>query len=944
MGPEKLVEDLREDLARGEVLVVAGTGVSIQATGGADCATWDGLILSGIAHAAGTGLLTKSAAAALRARLKKKNVEERLAVAQEVAKALGAPDGGELRRWLGESVGRLEVKDRTILDALHALGAPIATTNYDDLLTRGRAIERIPWTDGPAAHEVIRGDREGVLHFHGCFDQPESVILGVQSYQTLLASRGAQAIQQAVVADRTLLFVGCGDGLSDPNFGELLEWSASAFGKSKYRHYCLCLKKERKALQKRRPAGDRLFYVEYGDDYGDLVPFLRNLAPRKTPAALPSPGYCFGREREVEEVVRALLADRPQPLPILGGPGMGKTTIALEALHDKRVAARFRERRWFVRCDGVKTRAELAAAIARVLDLSITPDVEQSVIAALAESPAALVLDNGETPLDADSAAVEEFLSVLATIESLALVVTIRGTIRPLGIAWRATTEPKRLDDSAAAEAFVAASGKPQFLKDPDLSRLLAVLDGVPLAITLMARVAEMFDTLAPVWSRWQKKRTAMLRDGQARDRLKNLPVSYELSIGVLSDVARRLLSVLAMLPDGVAHRDLDGIFADPDDAADELRRRALVFEEGQRLRMRAPLREYVAAGYPADPAGERRAVEHYLSLAAGEGRKAGAKGGAEAVARLAPEVANVEVMFGKSAPPGDVFIIAAVYGWAELIRFAGVGSTAPIEQIAANAVADGRAKVAAASLESLGDIALMRSDYDTARARYEEAQPLYQQVGDVLGEANCTKGLGDIALGCSDHDTARAHYEEAQLLYQEVGSVLGEANCIQGLGDIALMRSDDEVARALYEEAQPLYRQVGHVLGEAGCIQSFGDIALRRSDNDTARARYKEAQLLYQRVGSALGEANCIQGLGDIATAEGALDDARSKHREALALYEQIGDRYSVGRAHRRLARLATDDASRTAHVTAAREAWRSIKRDDLVAELDAEFGPGKT
>jgi hypothetical protein len=43
---------------------------------------------------------------------------------------------------------------------------------------------------------------------------------------------------------------------------------------------------------------------------------------------------------------------------------------------------------------------------------------------------------------------------------------------------------------------------------------------------------------------------------------------------------------------------------------------------------------------------------------------------------------------------------------------------------------------------------------------------------------------------------------------------------------------------------------------------------------------------------------------------------------------------------SHRRLARLSADQ-SRKAHVDAAREAWRSIKRDDLVAELDKEFGP---
>lgn len=142
-------------------------------------------------------------------------------VAEKVSETLGAPDGGEFRRWLQKSVGTLEMRHREIIDTIHDLGVPVGTTNYDDLLTRGRGIEAVSWTDRPAAHEVIRGDRQGVLHFHGHYDDPPSVVLGVRSYQKLLESRGAQAIQQAVVASRTLLFVGCGDGLSDPNFGAM---------------------------------------------------------------------------------------------------------------------------------------------------------------------------------------------------------------------------------------------------------------------------------------------------------------------------------------------------------------------------------------------------------------------------------------------------------------------------------------------------------------------------------------------------------------------------------------------------------------------------------------------------------------------------------------------------------------------------------------------------
>ena len=106
-----------------------------------------------------------------------------------------------------------------------------------------------------------------------------------------------------------------------------------------------------------------------------------------------------------------------------------------------------------------------------------------------------------------------------------------------------------------------------------------------------------------------------------------------------------------------------------------------------------------------------------------------------------------------------------------------------------------------------------------------------------MLGEANCIGASATSRLRRSEHDAARAAYEQALPLFRQVGDVLGEANCIQSLGDIALARSEHDAARAAYEQALPLYRQVGIVLGEANCIKSLGDIALRRRST-TRRAR----------------------------------------------------------------------------------------------------------
>jgi tetratricopeptide (TPR) repeat protein len=702
-------------------------------------------------------------------------------------------------------------------------------------------------------------------------------------------------------------------------------------------------------------------------------------------AGLPAAPDLVGRSAEVAALVDAWLAVPPEPVAVLGAPGIGKSTICLAALHDTRVAERFGDRRWFIRCDGATSAAALLSGLAA--ELGMTGDeagsITDEVCDLLGTRLSVVVLDNFETPWTADPLRTEELLRAIAAVTQVGLAVSSRGTGRPAGLRWHDFAMVSPLPLAEARRLFLTVAGA-SLAADPRLDELVGELDGVPLAVELMAYAAQGQADLAEVAARWRAERTAMLARMGGTSRELSVAVSVEASVTspLMTDEAARLLSLLGTLPDGIARDDLTELLPGGGlAAADVLRKLGLGFGEGDRLRTLAPVREHIAASHPPEPADLGKTISHYAQLAYVTGRQFGSREGAHAVARLQADTGNITAMLERAAADnGRAGELAnAVYGLVEYWRHTGFTQPALIT-IAEQAIqAHGTALQKATTWEALGDLALSRSELDSAWARYEQALPLYQQAGDVAGEANCIYGLGTTALARSDHDGARPRFEQALPLYQQAGNVIGEANCLYHLGTIALERSDHVGARERYEEALPLYQQAGGVIGEANCLFSLGTIAQARFDYDGARERYEEALPLYQQGGSVLGEANCIESQGDLALALSDHDGAREHYSQALPLYQQaravlgeanciesqgdlalalsdhdgarehysqalpryqaIPEPYSIGWILVRLARLDSADSERALHWQAAREAWTSIGRQDLIESVKAEF-----
>src|SRR5271157_2555933 len=429
---------LRSAIEKGQALVLVGAGVSIGATRGQvvqvgkkkfPLASWTGLLHHGVKFCEQwvKADLPRGWAKAVRAEINVGDCGSLIGAGTRIEEKLKAPEGRYIT-WLQSTVGELEIVDDSVLAAIATLGLPIATTNYDGLLEKITSQPAVNWTQRHKIQPILRGDTEGIIHLHGDWDEPKSVVLGHRTYAVVERDPHAQAILREIFASRTVLLVGFGGGLSDPNFGPLLKWVAEAFASSTYPHFLLCLEKDLKSLKVDHPIQP----LDYGKTHADLAPYLRSLAPaRKGPPPDLSPpetnrprflinfprnpGF-LGREDELTRLHSALSGSssgsgsgpvgiRPagsaRVAGLIGMGGIGKTQLAVEYSYRQHEAGTYPDGIFWI--NAAEPLDQGFARLARDLGLAkIDQALDQqvrSVFDALGRwKKALLVLDNLEDP------------------------------------------------------------------------------------------------------------------------------------------------------------------------------------------------------------------------------------------------------------------------------------------------------------------------------------------------------------------------------------------------------------------------------------------------------------------------------------------------------------------------------------------------------------------
>ncbi|KAJ6505730.1 hypothetical protein C8R47DRAFT_1209684 [Mycena vitilis] len=612
---------------------------------------------------------------------------------------------------------------------------------------------------------------------------------------------------------------------------------------------------------------------------------------------LPSEPHIFhGRESELSDVLDMFIHGATGRIALLGPGGIGKTSLARAVVHSPDIVARYGSHRFFVSCDTVSTKVELAGLIGAHLGLVPSGDLTRSVIRHFSKGPACLlILDNFETLWDSTErrGEVEEFLSLLTDIQHLALIITMRGAERPAKIQWtRPFLPPLRpLSQEAALKTFVDIADDVH--DDKDVNKILLLTGNMPLAIYLMAHLVES-EGCSNVLSRWEEEKTSIISEGY--DRKSNLELSISLSLSspriTSMPQAKDLLRLLSMLPDGLSDVELQQgkvpiveILA----CKAALLRTSLAYnDEQKRLKTLVPIREYMKKYQPADIQLSRPLLAYFHQLLDLYQETRGTLAHPGLTGRLASNFANMQSLLLDGLHADHPDLVANIYSSCYLDMFSLGHGRGPLPFLASI-----RNTVPRPTDHRLEAYILMRYIHSSWRYRtisdpgalLVEAEEHFKYFADADLESRfCIAAGSYYQYHDDDRSSAMVSYQKALSIATSTGNSRRQIDSLDALANVEWQNGDylggwkhANEARRLARVSADLYREARGSRTEALFTQSLGNYK-------ATIALCTGARELLALCGLSGGEMECA-----VLNTQSEMHNMKSEYLEACSIQEHI-------------------------------------------------------
>ena len=635
---------------------------------------------------------------------------------------------------------------------------------------------------------------------------------------------------------------------------------------------------------------------------------------------LPFPRSGFVGRTEERTALGSLLRTEGV-VSVVGLGGVGKTRLAIQVAFD--VMDRFPDGAWLVELAALSDPASVPRAVAEATRVAEKPgrSIDEVLIEAMADKVALLVLDNCEHLLDA-VADIAERLS--RHCPHLVILATSREPLDIEGeVVWRLSPLPvvepggvQRATEVAAAESvrlFVerARSVNPQFeLTDDnaaDVARIVAQLNGIPLAIELAA--AALGDRPLSGVVTGLADRFSLLTHGRrtAPPRHQTLRAALEWSLDLLRSDERRLFARLAAFAGGATTEAIADVCGGLPDAGGDvapmlrhLARASLIVphpELPERWSMLESVRELAAIELEAAGEVGVLATRHRVWFALRVERvesEIGRTGRPEVMRDLAADQDNVRRAVETALAAGDATIALRICTAMTPFWTSHGDWTEGCERLRAALDLPGASdrRLRGRALVALGNLLLLSGDLAKAEARFSEAHHLATEAGDDLILARALAGGGYLEFRRSRLAQAQAMWEEALERAERAGDERVAAGVLRSLAIAAGSNRRQDRAGELLDRAIGLARRTGDDQQLRLLLGSAAEMRLWLGDYQAAENSYGDALALASSIGDLSARPLLLAELGWVALLRGDVVSAERLSVEAAELAEDLGNR----------------------------------------------------
>ena len=191
------------------------------------------------------------------------------------------------------------------------------------------------------------------------------------------------------------------------------------------------------------------------------------------------------------------------------------------------------------------------------------------------------------------------------------------------------------------------------------------------------------------------------------------------------------------------------------------------------------------------------------------------------------------------------------------------------------------RQRITAERLLGEGYPLYQRGQAQPATEKFEQALPLWREVGDQYWEAYTLTYLGYAGINLSRFEKAIDYFEQARAISRGLKDRGGEGNALNGLGGASRNLGRAEKAIEYFEQSVEIRRETGNRYGEASTLSNLGLAYGDLSRYEKAIERYERALQISREVKDRSLEGRILNGLGLAAA-------ALSRYEKAIEYYEQ--------------------------------------------------------